>query len=451
MIADLVLPRQRLRAILGACCSLFAASAMACASHTSTTDNNANTHATVPSVVTLTQTKSGWQLVRNGEPFFIKGAGGGRDLDKLVAAGGNSIRTWDAEGIGDLLDRAHERGIAVAVGIWLDHERHGHDYDKPEQREKQLARVRRLVNEWKDHPAVLLWGVGNEVELEGDMDKALRAIEEAAALIKQLDPNHPTMSVTAEIGDDKAKRIAAECPSIDILGVNSYAGVGSLPQRLAGQGVPNKPYVVTEFGPRGHWESAHTDWGAPIEPSSAEKFDMYRQHYANGIAAAPGRCLGSYVFLWGNKQEVTYSWYGMFLASGEATPTVDAMSLSWNGELPDQRAPLVGPIRLAGGPHPRVKPGDTCRGRVDVRDPDGDTLRYEWQVIAESRDRRTGGDDEQAPPEIDTHLRTEATDKGERVTFTAPEEPGPYRLYLVVYDGTGRAGTANVPFFVEDN
>ena len=36
---------------------------------------------------------NGYQLIRGGEPYFIKGAGSGGHLDILVKMGGNSIRT----------------------------------------------------------------------------------------------------------------------------------------------------------------------------------------------------------------------------------------------------------------------------------------------------------------------------------------------------------------------
>ena len=32
-----------------------------------------------------------------------------------------------------------------------------------------------------------------------------------------------------------------------------------------------KPYIVTEWGPHGHWESPNTDWDAAIEKTSKEK------------------------------------------------------------------------------------------------------------------------------------------------------------------------------------
>lgn len=397
-----------------------------------------------PIAVEVVPTERGYELTRGGEPFFIKGVGGQQELDRFVAAGGNAIRTWDAEGIGPLLDEAHERGLAVAAGIWLAHERHGFDATDPEQRSEQLERVRRLVLEHRDHPALLLWGVGNEVELEGDLDRALAFVEEAAALIKTLDPNHPTMCVIAEIGDDKARRVQDHCPSIDIVGINTYAGLRSIPSRLDAQGV-TKPYIVTEFGPPGTWEVGKTAWGAPFEPSSAEKAVFYESSYRAGVLAERGkRCLGSFAFLWGNKQEVTGTWFGMFLDSGESTPAVDVMTELWSGEAPANRAPLVERLQLrpSGLEHP---PGTTMSAVVAVRDPDGDDLRFDWELRAESDDYRMGGDREAVPDEIHTEFRG----SGERrVAFDLPDAPGAYRVFVTVHDGKGGAGTANMPIRV---
>lgn len=397
-----------------------------------------------PGTVKVERTDQGWTLLRDGKPYTVKGAGGHENLERLVQAGGNSIRTWDGEGIDDLLDRAHELGLSVTVGIWLEHERHGYDYDVPEIRREQLAKVERIVKAYRNHPAVLLWGVGNEVEIGGDIDKAFRAVEEAASLIKSLDPNHPTLGVIAEIGSNKASRLLESCPSIDIIGINSYAGVTSIPQRLTAQGV-NHPYMITEFGPRGHWEGPLTSWGAPVEPTSLEKAEMYERHYLEGIAAEiPGRCLGSYVFLWGQKQETTATWFGMFLESGQSLPTVDVMHRMWSGQRPKNSAPLVGAIHSAVQPD-QVSPGDRLELRADITEPDGDPVRIEWRVLHETTDRRMGGDAEQAPGEAPARLISSA-DFG--AVIEAPDEPGAYRVFVFAYDNAGGVGTANLPFRV---
>ena len=399
-----------------------------------------------PSVVEVRPTESGYELVRNGEPFFVRGVGGHTHLDRLVEMGGNAIRTWDAEGIDDLLNEAHAKGLAVCVGIWLVHERHGHDYNDPKVRQEQLDKVRRLVTRYRNHPAVLAWGVGNEVELGGDLDIALRSVEEAAALIKTLDTTHPTVAIVAEIGDDKARRIAAECPSIDIIGVNAYGGASSVPQRLLEQGYTG-PYMITEFGPLGHWEGPSTAWGVPIEASGHDKANFYARSYEGGVQSAksPGRCLGSFAFLWGHKQETTATWFGMLLPTGETTEAADRISEFWTGKPPAQRAPRVYGMEMGLDDTANVRPGQRFSATVRADDPDGDDLQIEWKVVAETTDRRSGGDAELVPPTIPGRIVSIA---GMGAEVIAPTEPGSYRLFVYVRDGTGRGGTVNTPFRV---
>ncbi len=78
-----------------------------------------------PAFVRLVKDDSGYRLSRYGKPYFIKGAGGDGSLKILADAGGNSIRTWDADKAGIVLDEAQRLGLTVTVGIWLGHERHG--------------------------------------------------------------------------------------------------------------------------------------------------------------------------------------------------------------------------------------------------------------------------------------------------------------------------------------
>ena len=175
--------------------------------------------------VQLKQADNGWQLYRDGKPFYIKGAGGDwhldedggqRKLELFKRSGGNSIRTW---GVGEeteaLLDRAHALGLTVTVGIWLGHERHGFDYTDLDQVAEQKDKVREAVLKFKDHPAVLAWGVGNEMEGydAGDNAAIWSHVEAVAAMIKRLDPDHPTMTVIAEIGGRKLESIHKLCPS----------------------------------------------------------------------------------------------------------------------------------------------------------------------------------------------------------------------------------------------
>ena len=94
-----------------------------------------------PVPVELQQIDGNWQLLRDGQPYQIRGAGGDGPLDRLAAAGANSVRTWSIDNVGPILDQAHALGMTVTVGLWLDHERHGFDYSDKAQVREQKERV----------------------------------------------------------------------------------------------------------------------------------------------------------------------------------------------------------------------------------------------------------------------------------------------------------------------
>ena len=227
-----------------------------------------------PVPVELVETPDGqWQLLRDGQPYFIMGAGGSGPKDMLAAAGANTFRTWGVgPDLGQQLDQAQQLGLTVVVGHWLGHPRHGFDYNDLDAVAEQFARVRQDVLAYKDHPALLLWAVGNEMEgfAEGDDAAVWSHVQALAAMIKDLDPHHPTMTVTAEIGGRRVEAVHSLCPDIDIMGINSYGGLPSVPERYRKLG-GTKPIVITEFGPPGTWEIAHDGLRGPARTDQHRK------------------------------------------------------------------------------------------------------------------------------------------------------------------------------------
>ena len=400
---------------------------------------------TRPIAVELKHSSQGWQLLRGGKPYFIRGAGGDASLQQLAAAGANSVRTWGADEVGARLDAAHALGLTVTVGIWLGHERHGFDYDDASRVREQLQRARQTVLRYRDHPAVLLWGIGNEMEGfdSGDNPAIWKAVNDIAAMVKQLDPAHPTMAVTSEISGGRIEGVHQRCSAIDIHGVNSYAGAVSLVERYR-EGGATKPYVLTEFGPPGVWEIPKNAWGAPVEPTSSEKAAIYRRSYEQGVLAAPDFALGSYAFTWGFKMETTATWYGMFLDDGARLEAVDVMTGLWSGTPVTALAPTVEPLCVEG--ESSVDPGAMVRVRAVVAATNGSAVRVRWVLRRESDDDAPGGDYRPMLPEIEGVV-LEGDKDGARLRM--PEEPGPYRLFLYAYDTAGNAATANVPLLVK--
>ena len=62
-----------------------------------------------------------------------------------------------------------------------------------------------VILKYKDNPTVLMWGIGNEMEGYKDGDDPLmwNNVQDIAKFAHENDPNHPTMTVIAEIGGKK--------------------------------------------------------------------------------------------------------------------------------------------------------------------------------------------------------------------------------------------------------
>ena len=114
---------------------------------------------------TIVKLENGFTILRNGQPYFIKGAGGTSNLEKLKAYGGNSIRTWNPQQADGILHKAQKLGLTVTLGLNVKTERHGFDYDNPVAVAQQKEYIRTIVLKYKDHPARLAWGIGNELNL----------------------------------------------------------------------------------------------------------------------------------------------------------------------------------------------------------------------------------------------------------------------------------------------
>lgn len=67
--------------------------------------------------VYIKNTEKGFQLFRNGEPFYIRGASGNAQFSKLGNIGGNTIRIYDTMNLSNILNEAHAANLAVIVDI----------------------------------------------------------------------------------------------------------------------------------------------------------------------------------------------------------------------------------------------------------------------------------------------------------------------------------------------
>jgi len=376
-------------------------------------------------------------ILVDGKPFVAVGAAGQSRFGLLKQLGATTVRTYGDE-TGFVLDEAQKVGLKVIAGFWMEHPRRGFNYRDLAQVGPQLQRLTEFVNRHKNHPALLMWGIGNEVEAElKDDTDVWPGLEEAARLVRRLDPNHPTMAILAEAGNDKIVRLRKHASSIQVLGVNSYGdSLPSLPGRVRAQGWRG-PLIITEMGPMGQWQARRTSWGAAIEPTSDEKAAMLSRWFT----ALQPEVQGQIVFYWGQKQEVTPTWHSLLLQGGEYSRTAEAMAAAWGGNTPQgNRAPRISLFRFPAGDE--WNKDQVVRAELAAEDPDGDQFGVVWQVMAESTDLKTSGDAEAVPPVFPQAVR----EPGPKGAAIAGLQPGSYRLFVTIRDGKGAAATANLPF-----
>lgn len=396
----------------------------------------------------LRKTTTGYQLIRGGQLYFVKGAGGSAYPARIAAYGGNSIRTWGTRGAQQVLDTAAKYGLTVLLGLDVARERHGFNYDDEAGVKKQLDRLREEVLKYKDHPALLAWGIGNELNLQYKNTKVWDAVNDISKMIHSLDPNHPTTTVLAGVNKDVVDLLKAKTTDIDLLSVNTYGGLAGLPRTLRQSGWEGA-YLVTEWGPTGHWEGLQTPWKSSIEETSSEKAAVYKSRYEYSVEQDRDKCLGSYVFLWGQKQERTPTWYGLFTDKGEESEVVDVMQYLWSGKWPDNKAPHVYSLQLDNKKALDaiyLKPGANYPAMAVAADPDKDKLSWRWEVVPEPTQLSEGGDFEARPKPVEGLVKI----AGEgRITLNAPAKEGAYRLFVYITDGHNNVATANVPFYVK--
>ena len=406
-----------------------------------------------PEAVYVAREGGQFHLYRRGEPFFVRGACtvGTTHLPALAAAGANTLRTYPGDDLDAILPLADSLGLAVIVGLDMPPARYGVDYRDPGQRARIRAHIRTQVLRYQGAPAVLMWAIGNEVQLLAKHQTAAiyAFVDSLSQMIHQLDSLHPTTYMVN--GPDVAWDLYRACPDLDIISINTFSSLPRLDKvfRYAGWAI-DKPVLISEWAPKGYWNAPVTAWSAPLEMDNVQKAQAYVHDYLHYLQ--PGQhshLLGSCLFLWGQKQEQTHTWFSLFTEAGEMTGVADAMQEAWTGHLPLNRAPLITAIRVdpfAAGADVYLHAGATYTAEVAVTDPEGDSLRLSWEVTAEfERGALTGGDAERRPPALPGLIGVQG---GTHLLFRAPDRPGPYRLYAYARDGRGKAGAFNIPFYV---
>ena len=296
-----------------------------------------------PTVTTLTRSADTYRYEVNGAQETVRGMGYNppethlslddrrrqleRDLGLMAAAGVNTLIGWNPAAIDGLaLDVAEQAGLGVTLPFDVDFTL---DVRDTGVRRAFIAAVLGWVEQYRLHPAVRMWAVGNEVlqrsippawcgaapsaSQSAWADAWSTLLVETADLIHARDPYHPVLYREAE--DSYSPWLAgalaanpADRPWL-VYGVNAYTP--RLAEILDGwpeRGIPTS-LLVSEY--------------APANVPHGERADPFREIWA-AIRARPTFVLGGAVYVWSTDgpEEVDRA-FGLVGANGD--PVDDAL------------------------------------------------------------------------------------------------------------------------------
>ncbi len=407
------------------------------------------------SQINLENTNDSWRLLVDGQPFDIKGATFGyvddvasydRHFQELQYLGVNTIRLWGTDkNTWKLLNSAHKYNIKVMVGIWMRHGRPGmedddrFDYLKDEEgKEAMFQNAVDVVEKYKSHPAVLCWGVGNEVYLNtatnAEKIAYSKLLERICAKIQGMDSRHPIISVEAwTFGLDWWEKYV---PSIDIYGLNCYGpGAAVLSEELHKKNI-KKPFIITEFGVIGEWDIQEEIKGVKIEPSDTQKYTAIARGYPDWIKEQPG-CLGVYVFHYANGRNFIDAWFATHF-NNKRRPAYWAIREAYTGQKSENYLPEIKKFNL---PQEPQESGTWIPTELALADTENDSLsiRFLYNQRSGSRKRK-----DQILP---LQHRGSLTDGFE---IFLPKEDGPIKVYVTVEDAANNLAMAASVMEVQD-
>ena len=234
------------------------------------------------------------------------------DAPLIAAMKANTVRTYlepplDASGL-TVLDQLYSNGIMVILTV--------------DGATNDMARIQQTVNFYKNHPAVLMWLLGNEWNINlyhgfaSSVADAAQRTQNAAALIKTLDANHPVASSLGDIDiDETGKRLSDTqhyvnnvCTSVDLWGINIYRGSNFGMIFGQWQSITTKPMFVGEFGTDAFRTTNYPPLACPLsgvvdEAAQASwNLNLWNDLHWNLSALYPNKvALGGTLFEWNDE------------------------------------------------------------------------------------------------------------------------------------------------------
>lgn len=187
-----------------------------------------------------------------------------KDIELMRSMYINTIRVFidfgnDPKVFKQILDELYNNGVMIIMTVAVSKE------------ELETERYLEVVNLYKYHPAILMWSLGNEWNLDdnlfyyyGSVEEAAIAIRKAVGKIKSNDPDHLVSSCLGDRFYDPNPTSTIDwivnegCPNVDVWGINVYRGESFYDLFSQWEDITHKPVYLSEFGTDSFYTTSYT-------------------------------------------------------------------------------------------------------------------------------------------------------------------------------------------------
>ncbi len=390
------------------------------------------------------------------ETFQIKGVCGDADYERLSKIGVNTVRGYtipSVEKMRERLDEAHRLGLKLVVSEWMPHQGKNKgkdgstwDFDYNTKGDEMVKNFISKVEGIGDHPAILMWGLGNEVHLD---EPYLRVVNRMSQAIHERFPEHLTSLTMVNAKEAAIAAVKKFAPDLDVLGVQSYSKGAVRGAIKKAETLWGKPFYMSEFNTNGPWNFPKTEWGVELDEPVTKKVADLKDCYA-AIDASP-LCLGSTIFAWGHYKVFRPTYFSTLLdpnpSGGKGatapdrllvTPQAEVLIEHFTGRpIRGNRAPVLAKLEFEGGASSRLANAEEAmRINFAANDADGDKVEFvTWILDARARSTTTvAGPFPQSG--------------GDHALVPAPKKPGEYLLMTYAIDRKGGGSASTIAFKV---
>ncbi|AJA09436.1 beta-galactosidase [Sphingopyxis fribergensis] len=264
-----------------------------------------------------------------------------RDMALIAEMGANTVRFAHYQHASDWFDLADRTGMIVWAEVpFVNRPSNDGTPGSPELVANAKAQMIELIRQNYNHPSVVTWGIGNEVDLDVVTGRAPPAtdarplLRELNALSKAEDPTRPTVLADCCEATHEGAVPASERPRqpvltgiSDLMGYNRYYGwyyreIGDLGPHLDRMHAryPAIPISISEYGAGGAL-SQHVEDGATHKIAHASR--MHPEEFQNWYHEQSWPQLRDRPYLWANWIWNMFDFSSKIRQEGDATDIND--------------------------------------------------------------------------------------------------------------------------------